>query len=73
MTAFLKGTKRDLQVFLYGMERQGWNISRTNGGHIKIKHPDYGFVICSSTASDGRSLDNLRRDIRRRIGMFGKG
>lgn len=73
MTARLRGVSRDFQRLLYDMEKEGWQASETSGGHIKLKHPTCGFVICSKTASDRRALERLKSDIRKQLSLGAEG
>lgn len=44
---------------------EGWVPSKTNGGHIKLQHPDTEIpVFCSSTPGDKKTHLYLRKDCR---------
>jgi hypothetical protein len=49
-------------------KRAGWMVSVTNGGHLRLEHPQAsGPVIASATSSDRRALYNTRADMRRAL------
>lgn len=48
------------------LEQEGYSVVRSNGGHLRITHPDLtGPVFTSSTPSDWRTYRNLRATLRR--------
>lgn len=48
------------------LEKLGWTLKITGGGHIKAVSPVSGrFVILSATPSDKRARLNMLRDLRR--------
>ena len=47
-------------------EEYGCAVERTEGNHLRLKHPDGWFVFCSSSPSDKRALRYLRSDLRRK-------
>jgi len=50
------------------LEREGFTISRTGGGHLRFQHPEMnGPVFAPSTPSDQRSIANLYALVRRKI------
>lgn len=57
-------SKRDVQQLVREAEQQGWVILRTKNNHLKWLSPLGGIVYSSSTPSDHRALENLRRDLR---------
>lgn len=53
---------------LRDLEREGYTATRTNGGHLKIRHPQMnGCVFGPSTPSDGRGLKNLVAILKRKL------
>ena len=54
-------TKRIEEYALSG----GWTKEKTNGGHIRFRHPVAGFVITAATPSDKRAYQNQLSRIRR--------
>ena len=49
-------------------ERDGWSVSITNGGHLRLEHPDAtGPVFTGSTPSDQRALANTLAMMRRTL------
>ena len=50
------------------LERRGFTLRVTRGGHLRIEHPDMdGPVFGPSTPSDCRSVKNLLATIRRKM------
>lgn len=47
------------------MTREGWAEKRRTGGHIVWQHPRYGTTTTSATPSDGNSLRQIERQLRR--------
>lgn len=58
------GTPKDLRVLMEAAQSQGWNISKTNGGHFKWVSPLGRFFFSAQTPSDYRALKNIKRDLR---------
>jgi hypothetical protein len=49
-------------------ERDGWSITTTNGGHLRLEHPDAtGPVFTGSTPSDRRAIHNALATMRRAL------
>jgi hypothetical protein len=48
----------------FAMER-GWQVSITNGGHLKFVSPTGTVLFTSSTPSDWRAWKNFRSQLRR--------
>lgn len=44
---------------------QGFTVSTTRGGHIKIMSPQGGLYFAAATPSDRRAFANLRSGLRR--------
>jgi hypothetical protein len=44
---------------------EGWRISLTRGGHLRLQSPSGRPVFCASTPSDYRAFKNIEREIRR--------
>lgn len=44
----------------------GCSLTDTNGDHHKISHPSGWFVFTSRTPSDGRALQYVKSDLRRK-------
>lgn len=50
------------------LERDGFVATRTNGGHLRIEHPDMlGCVFGPSTPSDGRGIKNMLAMLKRKL------
>ena len=51
------------------IEAMGWSVSKTNGGHLRLSHPDAAYpVIASSTpAKPMFQFNKVRADMRRAL------
>ena len=48
------------------LERQGFNVTKTRGGHWRFEHPNMeGVVFAPDTPSDHRAIKNLHAQLRR--------
>lgn len=57
---------RELRDLVRRTTSQGWNVRRTNGGHLAFEAPDGGTVYAAATPSDGhRAIRNTRAELRR--------
>lgn len=45
--------------------REGWEVVRTSGGHLKFMKPGLSPIYTGSTASDYRAERNARAQLRR--------
>jgi predicted RNA binding protein YcfA (HicA-like mRNA interferase family) len=62
----VKVTNKDLHALIGKASREGFEVSRTNGGHIRLSRDgDATPVIVPNTPSDHRSVDNTRAELRR--------
>lgn len=60
-----RGVQPDLRVVIKDLMSEGWAPSKTNGGHIRLDHPQAATpVFAPSTPGDFRAPENLRRDCR---------
>lgn len=58
--------RRRTRELLRLAQRAGWRAEPTNGGHLRLDHPDAaGPVFASSTPSGGRWRQNAMADLRR--------
>lgn len=55
---------KDIGNLIKQAERQGWEVTYTNGGHYKWVSPVGAFFYSASTPSDPRSIQHLKRDLR---------
>lgn len=56
----------DLDKLLKQLQRAGWRVEKTRGGHWKVWSPDgKAQVVTSSTPSDRRSMANFRAQLKR--------
>lgn len=58
---------KDIRPIVKRAKKQGWNVDVTRGGHVRFVPPQSGgsVVIASGSASDSRSIKNLRAQLRR--------
>ena len=56
--------KREVQVLIKQAVDQGWVVEKTKNNHYKWISPLGGLIFSSSTPSDHRALQNLKRDLR---------
>jgi predicted RNA binding protein YcfA (HicA-like mRNA interferase family) len=50
------------------LERQGFDVRKTPGGHWRLEHPDMdGPVFAPDTPSDRRGMKNLHAMLRRKM------
>jgi len=59
-----RGRKRLLPLIELAL-KEGWEVSRTAGGHLKFTKPGLPPIYTSSTASDHRANLNARARLRR--------
>ena len=59
-----RGHKRLLPLIEHALS-EGWNVSRTPGGHLKFAKPGLPPIYTSATASDHRAERNARAMLRR--------
>jgi predicted RNA binding protein YcfA (HicA-like mRNA interferase family) len=58
--------RRDLVKLLTAARARGWTLSRTRGGHLRLRHPTTGAtVVTASTPSCWRAVRNIAADLRR--------
>ncbi|WP_077748606.1 type II toxin-antitoxin system HicA family toxin [Pseudomonas mandelii] len=59
-----RGHKRLLPLIEFALS-EGWEVSRTPGGHMKFVKPGLSPIFTSSTASDHRASQNAWARLRR--------
>lgn len=59
--------KKQLKFLIGSAEQAEWTVDRTGSGHYRFLNPDKSVapVIAPSTASDTRSLANLKSQLKR--------
>lgn len=67
-----RGHKRLLPLIEYALS-EGWEVSRTSGGHLRFLKPGLPPIYTSSTASDHRAGRNARAMLRRAQRQAGEG
>jgi predicted RNA binding protein YcfA (HicA-like mRNA interferase family) len=56
----------DLDKLLQQLQRAGWRVTKTRGGHWKVWSPDgKAAVVTSGTPGDRRALANFRAQLKR--------
>lgn len=58
------GDRKDLIVLMQKATSQGWQITRTGGGHLKWVSPEGKMVFSGFSHSDSRSIKNLKNQLR---------
>ncbi|QQC64380.1 hypothetical protein [Paraburkholderia ginsengisoli] len=56
---------RKLRPLIEYALREGWDVERTAGGHLKFLKPGLPPIYTSATASDHRAIRNARAHLRR--------
>lgn len=57
---------RELRHLVVAAIEQGWEVTKTNGGHLKFKAPGGGLVYTPSTPGQGkRGIENATAELRR--------
>jgi predicted RNA binding protein YcfA (HicA-like mRNA interferase family) len=54
-----------LRPIIDAARRRGWTISVTNGGHLRLRHPNGATVFTASSPSDRRARTAVAADLRR--------
>jgi len=60
-----KGTRKDVARIIKRLKSQGYKVRQTKKSHICVTTPQ-GPVICSSTPSDKRAIQNMVTMFRRK-------
>jgi hypothetical protein len=55
---------KELKLLLELASDQGWQIEKRNNNHYKLIAPNGKVVFTSSTPSDRRAIENIKRDLR---------
>jgi predicted RNA binding protein YcfA (HicA-like mRNA interferase family) len=67
MTSPLRGVSKDHRDLIQKALDQGWTLTRTKSGHLRLTPPDGGdFIITAKTSGGGRGERNLRSLLRQR-------
>lgn len=61
-------SNKDFRQLIQEAEDQGWEVSKTKGGHLRWLSPSGRVVFSAFSPSDGRALKNTIRELR--IGGF---
>lgn len=54
-----------LQELIDRLQDEGWKVTYTGGGHLKMRSPTGAVVFTGSSPSDRRSIRNTVRDLKR--------
>jgi hypothetical protein len=57
--------KADLHALARALRKQGWDVSRTNGGHILWMSPTGDRIYGASTSGGGRGDRNLKAQLKK--------
>lgn len=57
--------KKQIRELIRVARRQGWEVTTTNGSHLRWRGPDGGLVFTPSTPSDWRSIKNMTAQLRK--------
>ena len=57
--------RKDMQSLLRECERQGAEVTHTNGGHWRVRSPHGQLVFVSDSPSDQRAIRGARSDLRK--------
>lgn len=60
----VKTTSKDVNDLIKEAERQGWAVTMTKNCHLKWSHRSGALFFSSSTPSDRRVVQNIKRDLR---------
>lgn len=55
---------KELTALIKEAKGQGWRVEFTKSCHLRWSSPTGGFFFSSSTPSDHRAVQNIRRDLR---------
>jgi hypothetical protein len=55
---------KELRSLLELATQQGWTVEQRNTNHYKLVAPNGKVVFTSSTPSDRRAIENIKRDLR---------
>jgi hypothetical protein len=55
---------KELKSLLELATQQGWRVEQRNTNHYKLVAPNGKVVFTSSTPSDRRAIENIKRDLR---------
>jgi predicted RNA binding protein YcfA (HicA-like mRNA interferase family) len=60
-----KGMPSHVRGVLLRACNDGWRVTVTHGGHLRLEHPEGGVVFASSTPSSRHAGHALQGDLRR--------
>lgn len=58
---------REMRPLVVAATEQGWEVEKTNGGHLRFRSPTGDIVFSPSTPRRGlRSVENTKAELRRK-------
>lgn len=63
-TVPLSAVPKNLRPAVIAAAGRGWVLERTKK-HLRLRHPDRGFIVFPKTPSEYRGLKNLQADLKR--------
>ena len=63
------GMAREVKAILKVLQREGCTVKTTGGGHWRVSRTGCQSITIAKTPSDGRTLKNIRADVRRYLGI----
>jgi hypothetical protein len=58
-------SNRQVRRYVREAVERGWEVDMTNGGHVRLRHPNGAVVITTGTKGRGRGERNFLADLRR--------
>ena len=55
----------NVKELIVQLQKEGWTVEHSKGGHYKITSPRGGVVFVGATPSDHRALRNVERYLKR--------
>ncbi len=54
-----------LRQLIHRLQREGWQVDKGRGNHIKLIAPNGRIVVASSSPGDRNAIHNVLRDVRK--------
>lgn len=64
MSRIINGIKGEHKKLIRQLVRQGWTVTPTGGGHIKVTHPNGRSVYTGGTSSNRFAWRHFERNVR---------
>lgn len=65
MRSLVRGAREGLRRLVFFALAEGWQVSRTRGGHLRFSKQGCASIFTSGTPSDHRSTRNAHARLRR--------